>query len=245
MLIEDLSFSLPPNGGIVGAHRAERRGQAHSRCLQDDRGRGAAGAGASIRIGETVQIAYMDQSCCRIDPDKNVWEAISGTARPTSGRGRSEIPSRAYVAAFVWPKGADYKKPAGDPVQRRAQPPTSRSPSSRAATCCCWIEPINRPGRRNVLSLAAKNALLELPRPRGDNEPRPAGSWDRIATHIHGLGGRVELVLLVRGELRVVREEQDRSPGGRGRPAAPGDLPEASTRGRAAWPETARKEPHA
>src|SRR3984893_16428988 len=65
----------------------------------------------TIRIGETVTISYVDQTRDRIDPNKNVWEAISdGEAHIRVGN--IEIPSRAYVAAFGF-KGADQQKPAG------------------------------------------------------------------------------------------------------------------------------------
>src|SRR6266568_4401166 len=65
----------------------------------------------NIRVGETVTISYVDQSRERIDPKKNVWQAISdGEAHIRVGN--VEIPSRAYVAAFGF-KGADQQKPAG------------------------------------------------------------------------------------------------------------------------------------
>src|SRR5262249_58629211 len=65
----------------------------------------------TIKVGDTVRISYVDQNRARIDPDKNVWEVISdGEAYIRAGR--TEIPSRAYVAAFGF-KGSDQQKPAG------------------------------------------------------------------------------------------------------------------------------------
>jgi ATPase subunit of ABC transporter with duplicated ATPase domains len=65
----------------------------------------------TIRLGETVRISYTDQMRAGIDPGKTVWEAVSG-GEAYIHAGRTEIPSRAYVAAFGF-KGADQQKPAG------------------------------------------------------------------------------------------------------------------------------------
>src|SRR5450432_558631 len=107
MLIENLSFTLPPNGivGVIGPN-----GVGKTTLFKMIIGDEQPDAG-SIKIGETVQIAYVDQSRERIDPDKNVWQAISDGETHIKA-GRSEIPSRAYVAAFGF-KGADQQKPAG------------------------------------------------------------------------------------------------------------------------------------
>jgi ABC-type multidrug transport system ATPase subunit len=107
MLIENLSFTLPPNGivGVIGPN-----GVGKTTLFKMIVGEEQPDAG-SIKIGETVQIAYVDQSRERIDPDKNVWQAISD-GETYIRAGRTEIPSRAYVAAFGF-KGADQQKPAG------------------------------------------------------------------------------------------------------------------------------------
>jgi len=72
----------------------------------------------SIRIGDTVRISYVDQLRSGIDPDKTVWEAISD-GESFIRVGNTEIPSRAYVAAFGF-KGPDQQKPARAHVGRRA-----------------------------------------------------------------------------------------------------------------------------
>ncbi len=65
----------------------------------------------TIRVGDSVRISYVDQTRARIDPDQTVWEVISyGQAFIRAGR--TEIPSRTYVAAFGF-KGSDQQKPAG------------------------------------------------------------------------------------------------------------------------------------
>ena len=106
-LIEDLSFSLPPNGivGVIGPN-----GIGKTTLLKMITGEERPDAG-TIRIGETVRISYTDQMRAGIDPDKTVWGVISG-GEVTISAGRTVIPSRAYVAAFGF-KGADQQKPAG------------------------------------------------------------------------------------------------------------------------------------
>jgi ATP-binding cassette ChvD family protein len=107
LLIEDLSFDLPP-GGIVGVIGANGAGKTTLFRLivgeeQPDSG--------EIRVGETVQLAYVDQSREALDPERSVWEEISG-GDDVIGVGAREIPSRAYVGSFGF-KGPDQQKRVG------------------------------------------------------------------------------------------------------------------------------------
>ena len=107
LLIDGLSFSLPPNGivGVIGPN-----GVGKTTVLKMVLGEERPDAGA-IRVGESVRISYVDQLRTGIDPGKTVWEVISGGEAYIQA-GLAEIPSRAYVAAFGF-KGSDQQKPAG------------------------------------------------------------------------------------------------------------------------------------
>ena len=120
-LIEGMSFSLP-QGGIVGV--IGPNGVGKTTLFNMIVGEEKPDSG-NIKIGETVQIAYVDQSRSRIDAGKNVWEVISdGESYITAGK--TEIPSRAYVAAFGF-KGGDQQKAGRSAVRRRAQPGEPRA----------------------------------------------------------------------------------------------------------------------
>ncbi|HUA03368.1 MAG TPA: energy-dependent translational throttle protein EttA [Solirubrobacteraceae bacterium] len=104
VLIDDLSFSLPP-GGIVGVIGPNGAGK--TTLLRMITGQEQPDAG-SLKIGETVDLAYVDQSRDALDPDKNVWEEISG-GQDQIKLGDRTVNSRAYVAGFNF-KGSDQQK---------------------------------------------------------------------------------------------------------------------------------------
>ncbi|EIE50249.1 ABC transporter ATP-binding protein [Salipiger aestuarii] len=107
LLIENLSFSLPP-GGIVGVIGPNGAGK--STLFKMITGHEKPDEG-DIAIGDTVQLSYVDQSRDDLEPDANVWEAISGGAEVIK-LGDAEINSRAYCGAFNF-KGSDQQKKVG------------------------------------------------------------------------------------------------------------------------------------
>jgi len=107
LLIEDLSFSLP-RGGIVGVIGANGAGKTTLfRMITGEE----APDGGTLKIGETVELAYVDQSRDALDPDKNVWEEISGGMDQIKV-GEREVNSRKYVADFNF-KGSDQQQKVG------------------------------------------------------------------------------------------------------------------------------------
>ena len=107
LLIDDFSFKLPP-GGIVGVIGPNGAGK--TTLFKMFTGQEKPDAG-TIRLGETVQLSYVDQSRDHLDDKKTVWEEISG-GRDQLMVGRREIPSRAYVGWFNF-KGSDQQKKVG------------------------------------------------------------------------------------------------------------------------------------
>ncbi|MEX0286518.1 MAG: energy-dependent translational throttle protein EttA, partial [Paracoccaceae bacterium] len=106
-LIEDLSFSLPP-GGIVGVIGPNGAGK--STLFKMLTGQETPDSGA-IDLGDTVQLAYVDQSRDDLSADETVWEAISGGAEVIE-LGDAQMNSRAYCSAFNF-KGGDQQKKVG------------------------------------------------------------------------------------------------------------------------------------
>ncbi len=104
VLIDDLSFNLP-RGGIVGVIGPNGAGK--TTLLRMITGQEQPDAG-SLRLGDTVELAYVDQSRDALDPDKNVWEEISGGVDQIK-LGDRTVNSRAYVAGFNF-KGSDQQK---------------------------------------------------------------------------------------------------------------------------------------
>ncbi|WPB86222.1 energy-dependent translational throttle protein EttA [Sediminicoccus rosea] len=107
LLIDDLSFKLPP-GGIVGVIGPNGAGK--TTLFRMITGQETPDAG-TLRIGDTVNLGYVDQSRDSLDDKKTVWEEISG-GDDTINIGKRSIASRAYTAAFNF-KGADQQKRLG------------------------------------------------------------------------------------------------------------------------------------
>ena len=104
LLIDELSFKLP-RGGIVGVIGPNGAGKTTLfRLLTGE----LAPDGGELRLGETIQLAAVDQSRDKLDPEKTVWEEISG-GHDIITVGKYEVPSRAYVGRFNF-KGPDQQK---------------------------------------------------------------------------------------------------------------------------------------
>jgi ATP-binding cassette ChvD family protein len=107
LLIDDLTFKLPPGGivGIIGPNGAGKTTLFRMVTKQEQPDQGA------IKIGESVRLGYVDQSRDTLDGVKSVWEEISGGLDQLA-LGKREVNSRAYCAAFNF-KGADQQKKVG------------------------------------------------------------------------------------------------------------------------------------
>ncbi|WP_420858509.1 energy-dependent translational throttle protein EttA [Marivivens marinus] len=107
LLIEDLSFDLPPGGivGVIGPNGAGKSTLFRMLTGQEQPDEG------TITLGETVQLSYVDQSRDALDPNATVWEEISGGAELIK-LGDAEVNSRAYCGSFNF-KGGDQQKKVG------------------------------------------------------------------------------------------------------------------------------------
>jgi ATP-binding cassette ChvD family protein len=175
MLIEDLSFSLPPNGivGVIGPN-----GVGKTTLFKMIVGEEKPDTG-SIKVGETVQVSYVDQSRGRIEADKNVWDVVSD-GESYIRVGKTEIPSRAYVAAFGF-KGGDQQKLAGVLSGGERNRVNLALTLKQGGNLLLLDEPTNDLDVETLSSL--ENALLEFP---GCAVITSHDRWflDRIATHI-------------------------------------------------------------
>jgi len=175
MLIEGLSFSLPPNGlvGVIGPNGVGKTTLFKMIVGEEQPD------GGTIRVGDTVRISYVDQLRSGIDPNKTVFEAISD-GQSYIRAGHVEIPSRAYVAAFGF-KGPDQQKPAGLMSGGERGRVNLALTLKQGGNLLLLDEPANDLDVETLSSL--ENALLEFP---GCAVITSHDRWflDRIATHI-------------------------------------------------------------
>jgi ATP-binding cassette ChvD family protein len=107
LLVEEMTFALPPGGivGVIGPNGAGKTTLFRMITGQEQPDKGA------ITIGETVRLAYVDQSRDVLDPEKNIWEMVSD-GNDTIELGDRKVNSRAYVARFNF-SGSDQQKKVG------------------------------------------------------------------------------------------------------------------------------------
>jgi len=174
-LIRDLSFSLPRNGivGVIGPN-----GVGKTTLFKTIVGLEKPDAG-SVKVGDTVQIAYVDQSRAGLDPKKSVWETVSD-GLDFIHVGKVEMPSRAYVSAFGF-KGPDQQKPAGVLSGGERNRLNLALTLKQGGNLLLLDEPTNDLDVETLTSL--ENALLDFP---GCAVVISHDRWflDRVATHI-------------------------------------------------------------
>lgn len=175
VLIEDLSFSLPPNGivGVIGPNGVGKTTLFKTIVGLEELDDG------DLKIGETVKISYVDQNRAGIDPKKPLWEVVSD-GLDFIQVGNVEMPSRAYVSAFGF-KGADQQKPAGVLSGGERNRLNLALTLKQGGNLLLLDEPTNDLDVETLSSL--ENALLAFP---GCAVVVTHDRWflDRIATHI-------------------------------------------------------------
>ena len=175
VLIDNLSFTLPRNGivGVIGPN-----GVGKTTLFKTVVGLEPIDSG-QLRIGDTVNISYVDQTRGGIDPKKNVWEVVSDGLDYIKV-GNTEIPSRAYVSTFGF-KGPDQQKAAGVLSGGERNRLNLALTLKQGGNLLLLDEPTNDLDVETLGSL--ENALLEFP---GCAVVISHDRWflDRVATHI-------------------------------------------------------------
>jgi ATP-binding cassette ChvD family protein len=175
LLIDDLSFTLPRNGivGVIGPNGAGK-----TTLFKTILGMETPDSG-NVKVGETVKIAYVDQSRGGIDPKKSLWEVVSD-GLDFIKVGQVEMPSRAYVSAFGF-KGPDQQKAAGVLSGGERNRLNLALTLKLGGNLLLLDEPTNDLDVETLGSL--ENALLEFP---GCAVVISHDRWflDRITTHI-------------------------------------------------------------
>ncbi|MET3636102.1 energy-dependent translational throttle protein EttA [Curtobacterium oceanosedimentum] len=175
VIIDGLSFTLPRNGivGVIGPN-----GVGKTTLFKTIVGLEPLDGG-QLKIGDTVDISYVDQSRGGIDPNKNLWEVVSD-GLDFIQVGKTEIPSRAYVSQFGF-KGPDQQKKAGVLSGGERNRLNLALTLKQGGNLLLLDEPTNDLDVETLGSL--ENALLEFP---GCAVVITHDRWflDRIATHI-------------------------------------------------------------
>jgi ATP-binding cassette ChvD family protein len=185
LLIDDLSFRLPPGGivGVIGPNGAGKTTLFRMITGQEKPDSG------SFRIGDTVKLGYVDQSRDALAPDRTVWEEISDGLDEIE-LGKRKVPSRAYVASFNF-KGADQQKKVGQLSGGERNRVHLAKMLKSGANLLLLDEPTNDLDVDTLRAL--EEALLEF---AGCAVVISHDRWflDRIATHILAFEGDSQVV---------------------------------------------------
>jgi len=205
LLMEDLSFSLPP-GGIVGVIGPNGAGK--TTMLRMITGAEEPDSG-SIRLGDTVKLAYVDQSRQSLDDDKTVWEEIS-EGQDVLKVGNYETPSRAYVGRFNF-RGSDQQKKIGLLSGGERNRVHLARVLREGGNLLLLDEPTNDLDVETLRAL--EQALLEFP---GSAIVISHDRWflDRIATHILAYEGESQVTWFA-GNYQEYEEDRRRRFGDR------------------------------
>jgi energy-dependent translational throttle protein EttA len=185
VLFENLSFSLPPGGivGVIGPNGAGKTTLFRMLAGQETPG------GGTIRTGNTVQLAYVDQSRDSLNNDKTVWDEISHS-QDIMRIGTYETPSRAYVGRFNF-RGTDQQKKVGLLSGGERNRVHLAKLLASGGNLLLLDEPTNDLDVETLRAL--EEALLNFP---GSAVVISHDRWflDRIATHILAFEGNSEVV---------------------------------------------------
>jgi sulfate-transporting ATPase len=180
LLIDDLSFRLPRSGivGVIGPNGAGKTTLFRMLVGQEQ------ADGGQLKIGDTVKIAYVDQSRSALDPNKNVFDVISG-GEETLSLGKRDVASRAYCAWFGF-KGSDQQKKVGTLSGGERNRVHLAKLLKEGGNLLLLDEPTNDLDVETLRAL--EEALLEFP---GCAVIISHDRWflDRIATHILAFEG--------------------------------------------------------
>ncbi len=183
VLIDNLSFSLPRNGivGVIGPNGVGKTTLFKTIVGLEEPDEGV------VKVGETVEISYVDQARSGLDPKKNLWETVSD-GLDFLKVGHVEIPSRAYVSQFGF-KGPDQQKPTGVLSGGERNRLNLALTLKQGGNLLLLDEPTNDLDVETLGSL--ENALLEFP---GCAVVISHDRWflDRVATHILAFEGTEE-----------------------------------------------------
>ena len=217
VLIDDLSFTLPRGGivGVIGPNGAGKTTLVRMLTGQEQPDSG------SVRLGETVELAYVDQSRADLEADKSVWQEVSGGVDQIT-LGDRTINSRAYVAGFNF-KGTDQQKKVGKLSGGERNRLHLAKLLRSGGNLLLLDEPTNDLDTDTLRAL--EEALLGF---AGCAVVVSHDRWflDRIATHILAFEGRLS-GRWFEGNFEAYESFRREQLGSRGRPAAPDHVQEA------------------